>query len=115
MSSRLVTFGFAAFWFLPISGIRKISQIYLCNFCLETIGNTKSMMKVAAIVFASVLAVSFGQDSNPQGCINASDFSADFDYFPDKVSANYSDYWDIKYFKTYKILRNEIAGTSYVL
>ena len=73
------------------------------------------MMKVAAIVFASVLAVSFGQDSNPQGCINASDFSADFDYFPDKVSANYSDYWDIKYFKTYKILRNEITGTSYVL
>ena len=72
-------------------------------------------MKIAVIGFASILAIAFGQDTNPQGCINASDFSADFDFFPDKVNATYSEFWDIKYSNTYKTLRNQFLDATYVL
>lgn len=72
-------------------------------------------MKFATITFAASLAGALAQDSNPQGCINASDYAADFDFFPHKVNATKSAYWDIQYFNTYKILRNEFADASYVL
>jgi iron complex transport system substrate-binding protein len=72
-------------------------------------------MKFVTITFGASLAVALAQDSNPQACINPSDFAADVDFFPDKVAATKSAYWDIQYFNTYKIIRNELADISYVL
>ena len=51
--------------------------------------------------------------NNLQRCVTS--FNPNRDYFPDKVSPTESLYWDIQYHKTYKVLRNEIAGESYVL
>lgn len=71
-------------------------------------------MKLTFVSFLSSLAVAFGQH-NPLVCINTSDFAADFDFFPHKVNATISEYWDIQYFPTYKILRNELQAYDYVL
>lgn len=52
---------------------------------------------------------------NLKGCVAPGEFDPNRDYFPDKVSPSNSLFWDIQYFPTYKILRNEIEGETYVL
>lgn len=52
---------------------------------------------------------------NLQGCIDPADYDPSKDYFPDKVVAKKSLFWDIEYFNSYKILRNEVDGESFVL
>ena len=50
---------------------------------------------------------------NPTECLSA--VEADFDYFPDKVSAEDSALWSVTYHNTYKILRNTESNSTYLL
>lgn len=52
---------------------------------------------------------------NEFGCVDPSDYPSNHDFFPDKAVPKYSEYWDISYHKSYKILRNIDANTSYLL
>lgn len=52
---------------------------------------------------------------NRKECIDPDFFDASRDYFPKKVSPKESKFWDIQYFNSYKILRNELAGETFVL
>lgn len=49
------------------------------------------------------------------GCIDLSNSSSDIDYFPDKVKPVSSEYWDIQYYKTYKVLSNKANNATYLL
>jgi iron complex transport system substrate-binding protein len=55
------------------------------------------------------------ESQNLKECVKKGSFQAGKDYFPSKVRATKSLLWDIQYFKTYKILRNEIAGETFIL
>jgi iron complex transport system substrate-binding protein len=75
-------------------------------------------MKFITSVFISCLASSFSITSvlaNQLGCVDPTLLPSDYDYFPDKVSPEFSSYWDVSYHKSYKIMRNLDAGTSYLL
>lgn len=62
-----------------------------------------------------LLAVAAQSGNLLTSCVPSGTFNSAKDYFPNKVAPTASKFWDIKYFKTYKILRNEIAGESFVL
>lgn len=68
---------------------------------------------LSALALLSVTNASSSISGNPQGCVSSVDSS--IDYFPDKVSPQYSQYWTIEYANTYKILKNTNANTSYLL
>jgi hypothetical protein len=70
---------------------------------------------LAALVASCSVIAAESQLQNLKGCVAPGEFEAGRDYFPEKVSATESVYWDIQYFDTYKILRNELAGETYVL
>ena len=68
------------------------------------------------LIAACVLLTAAAQSGNLlTSCVASGSFNSNKDYFPNKVAPVASKFWDIKYYKTYKILRNEIAGESYVL
>mmetsp|Transcript_9231 Transcript_9231/g.15352 ORF Transcript_9231/g.15352 Transcript_9231/m.15352 type:complete len:683 (-) Transcript_9231:123-2171(-) len=67
-----------------------------------------------AAATAAFLPLALGQ-GNLQGCVADGAFDATRDYFPDKVEATKSIFWDIEYFDTYKVLRNELQGETFVL
>ena len=70
-------------------------------------------MKVLFTLLATTTALASAHESNTMSCVmNA---SLNHDLFPDKVNATKSEFWDIQYFNTYKIIRNEISDKSYVL
>jgi len=70
---------------------------------LVLLGNNASFSAAAAV------------DSNPQDCINASEYDADTDFFPDKfVPHNTTDLITVEYFNTYKIYTNHFQDKSYV-
>ena len=70
-------------------------------------------MKALFALLATTSALASAHVSNSRGCVNASEVAHDL--FPDKVTATKSEFWDIQYFNTYKIIRNEISDKSYVL
>jgi iron complex transport system substrate-binding protein len=73
-------------------------------------------MKLSLAVAASFLPLCLGQFANNlPDCVAEGSYDPDRDYFPDKVTATESLFWDIQYFNNYKILRNELAGETYVL
>jgi ABC-type Fe3+-hydroxamate transport system substrate-binding protein len=51
--------------------------------------------------------------SNPTECIDSA--TDGVDYFPDKVTPLSSEFWNITYYNTYKILKNEIEEETYLL
>jgi len=53
--------------------------------------------------------------TNTLGCVDPSQVSDCWDYFPDKVVPHFSEHWDISYHRTYKILTNKVAGESYLM
>jgi ABC-type Fe3+-hydroxamate transport system substrate-binding protein len=75
-------------------------------------------MKFITSSVVSYLTFSFSIASvhaNQLGCVDPALLPSDYDYFPEKVSSEFSEYWEISYHKTYKIVRNLDAGTSYLL
>ena len=53
-------------------------------------------------------------DSNNLNCVTGTvDYNKD--YFPDKVSPEYSKKWDISYHNTYKIFTNKEVGNTYLM
>ena len=67
----------------------------------------------AVVSFVAFLASSSVKAANPTECVT--DFDANTDYFPDKVVVESSEHWSITYENSYKIVRNDAAGTSYLL
>jgi iron complex transport system substrate-binding protein len=72
-------------------------------------------MKLFLAVAAAFLPLCLGQVANLPDCVAEGSYDPDRDYFPDKVDATESLFWDIQYFNNYKIIRNELAGETYVL
>ncbi|KAI9034117.1 hypothetical protein DFJ74DRAFT_600737 [Hyaloraphidium curvatum] len=68
-------------------------------------------MLACATVFAS--CAGFASGNLIAGCV--ANFNASEDYFPDKVSAQPGDGWQIQYFSNYKLLTNMAGNESYVL
>jgi catabolite regulation protein CreA len=68
------------------------------------------MRVLQSIAFLHFLVSAVAQNV---GCITTVD--ANKDYFPDKVVVEFSKYWSVSYFKTYKIVRNLDTLTSYLL
>ena len=78
-----------------------VSFSFMAGFAM-----TMMMMMTAGVM---------GQTRNRRGCVNAANFPDDHDFFPFKVSETESEFWDIEYRNTYKLLRNEIVDEYYVL
>lgn len=72
------------------------------------VNNRNSLLALLAIATPALLRA-----QNPTGCLD--EVNEGTDYFPDKVEALSSEFWDINYFNTYKILKNEIEDESYLL
>lgn len=72
-------------------------------------------MKLALPTMLAACGLLAVNGQNMQTCVTAGTFDSSKDYFPDKVKPTESLLWDIQYFKTYKILRNEITGETFVL
>jgi Hint module len=72
-------------------------------------------MMILLKLLIAVCCFLLAESQNLKGCVKAGAVQAGKDYFPAKVRPTKSLYWDIKYFKTYKVLRNEIAGETFVL
>lgn len=72
-----------------------------------------------AAALAAFLPLSLGQEgrtgANLAGCVPDGEYDPTTDYFPDKTASTESLFWDIQYFSSYKILRNELAGETFVL
>ena len=73
----------------------------------------------AALVFAAGSAPVSAEDApitNLQECIEAGEFDATKDYFPEKfVPDETTDYLEIEYHNSYKIVRNKFQEKSYLL
>lgn len=79
---------------------------------------SKMMFRNTALAFALTASLLLSvnaqlNDSNPIECITT--VTENLDYFPDKVEPKSSEFWNISYFNTYKILYNEIEDESYLL
>lgn len=75
-----------------------------------------------ALLAPMLLLASLGIDSvlsetrtNTKGCVDPSQVSDCWDYFPDKVVPHYSEKWDMTYHRTYKILYNKAVDESYLM
>ena len=64
-------------------------------------------------VIASILCSLQPVLANYKRCIDNVDYNKD--YFPDKISPKYSMNWIISYHNTYKIIKNTVTDTSYLL
>lgn len=77
------------------------------------------MKIILAAITAFLPAICLGQKadtgSNLAGCVPDGEYDPNKDYFPDKSAATESQFWDIQYFNSYKILRNEFEGETFVL
>lgn len=62
--------------------------------------------------FLSLLSIAFADD-NPTDCVLNDDAAVDF--FPQKVSPQFSKLWSVSYHNTYKIAKNLDDGTTYLL
>lgn len=72
------------------------------------------MFSKLVIACLAVLPYCHAQNtSNPTECIDS--VTDGVDYFPDKVTPLASEYWNITYYNTYKILKNEIEDETYLL
>ena len=67
-----------------------------------------------AITCLTVLPYCLAQvEWNPTECIDS--VTDGVDYFPDKVQPLASEFWNVTYYNTYKILKNEIEDETYLL
>jgi len=53
--------------------------------------------------------------TNTKGCVDPSEVSDCWDYFPDKIEPHFSENWNMTYHQTYKILYNKAEGESYLM
>ena len=80
-------------------------------------------MKVISICLQFLLSGVFlttnsqAVEENIKRCLDPSevDNSGNTDFFPDKVEPLFSEYWDISYYNTYKVVKDKVRGTSYLL
>jgi len=53
--------------------------------------------------------------ANLMECVPDGEFDETTDYFPDKIETKESKFWEIEYFNSYKVLKNEVIGESFIL
>jgi len=53
--------------------------------------------------------------TNTRECLESSEVSDCWDYFPEKVVPHHSEHWDMTYHRTYKILYNKVVDESYLM
>ncbi len=68
-------------------------------------------LSLVYLCFSATIDVAVSQ--NPQGCLTS--VEPNKDYFPDKVSPEYSKLWSVSYHNTYKVVKNLDADATYVL
>lgn len=70
-----------------------------------------------SLLFAAIALVNVdaAEDSNTFSCLDPAEVDYNHDYFPDKVSPEFSRHWSISYHNTYKIFKNTYTGTSWLL
>ena len=69
-----------------------------------------TLFQVIALASSSSAA-----ESNTFQCVDANEVDYSKDYFPDKIEPTYSQLWEMTYHNTYKIFKNKVTDTSYVL
>jgi hypothetical protein len=65
----------------------------------------------AAVLLSLVSAAQANR--NTLSCVDPASVDYTKDYFPDKVTNNFSKLWEITYFNTYKVLKNKSTDKSY--
>lgn len=70
-------------------------------------------MKLSATLLLAFLGTSYG-DTEDRGCVNNA-MQDGTDLFPIKVSPTHSEFWDIEYFSTFKIVTNKEYDLTYLL
>jgi len=53
--------------------------------------------------------------TNTKGCVDPSEFSDSYDFFPEKIERQHSKNWDMTYHETYKILYNNVVNETYLM
>lgn len=71
-------------------------------------------MKFATSTLLALLATTTSYAQQNRGCVDGP-LEADADLFPNKVQVEYSEFWGIEYFGTYKIVQNKKFNLTYLL
>ena len=70
-------------------------------------------MKLTSTLVALVATVAYAMED--RGCVDSTTLQDGTDLFPVKVAPTHSEYWDVEYFNTYKIVTNKEFDLTYLL
>jgi len=75
----------------------------------------KLATSVAILLAILPAAVQGATNGNTLRCVEPDKVDYDKDYFPEKISPEFSKLWEMTYYKTYKILTNKFTDKKYAL